>query len=83
MGVLVVTLLCPCSQSAQPFDLLLWQVGGCQHPPMGLPGFSKFPVIGVILQSSLRDPTSVAVQKSAGGSPVWTLLWHIITPPSP
>ena len=56
MGVPAVTLPCPCGQSVQPFDPFFEQVGSCQHPLLGLPVFSKFAVIGVIIsQSSLQD----------------------------
>ena len=70
MGALVVTLLHPCSQLTQSFDLLSQQVGSHQHPPMGLPGLSELMAIGVILWSSLGDPISVVGQKGAGGSPL-------------
>ena len=70
-----------CGQSAQSFYSFLNQVGGCQHPPMGLPGLSKVTVIGVItLWSSSWGLVSVVGCEGPSGSPFFTSFRHGSTP---
>ena len=76
MGAPVVTHPHPCSALAQPFNPFFEQVGGHQHPPVGLPGLGKFAVIGVVISwSSLWDLLLVV------GSPFLISFWYGSTLP--
>ena len=81
MGAPVVTLCHSCGQLTQPFNPFFKPVHSCQCPSVGLPGLSKFTVIGIIiLQSSLRDLFSVAGCRSSGGSLFLISFWYGSTP---
>ena len=71
---------CSCSQLVQPFNSVLQQVGGYQHPLMGLSGLSKFVVIGFIISWSLQDFVSVVGCRGPGGSMLLVSIWHGGTP---
>ena len=79
MEALAITLPHSCGQSTQSFYPFLKHVSVHQHPSVGLPGLSKFAVIGVILSwSSSQD--LILGHKGSGGPLFLISFWHGSTP---